>query len=187
MADSSHDKAPVISVYGSSATHEHEEGYRQAQRLGASLAAAGACVACGGYAGIMEAVSRGAAEAGGHVIGYTLDKKLLPGRSANRYLSEERPCAGLHERLRHLIHDSDALVALNGGIGTIAEVFLAWNEIYLGLIEPRPLIVVGPCWSEALDSLVALMELTSAHERVLTRCEGVSDTMAELRTRGVLK
>ncbi|HWP85233.1 MAG TPA: hypothetical protein VNN17_08585, partial [Terriglobia bacterium] len=58
----------IISAFGSSQTAEGTPGYQLARELGGALARAGFGVACGGYGGSMEAVSRGAAEAGGHVI-----------------------------------------------------------------------------------------------------------------------
>ncbi len=152
--------------------------------LGRLLAEAGATVACGGYAGTMEAVSRGASDCDGRVIGYTLDG--MAGRRANRYLSEERRCTTLYQRLESLIHGSDALVAVGGGIGTLVEVFLAWNEIYLGLIDPRPLIVVGPEWAGALDALASVMEIGPHHDHLVTTCAGVEDVVSELRSQGVL-
>jgi len=57
--------APRIAVYGSSLVSERDPGYRLAYDLGAELARQGATVVTGGYGGVMEAASRGAAEAAG--------------------------------------------------------------------------------------------------------------------------
>ena len=61
----------IVSVFGGSAPKPGSPAYEEAQRCGALLAQAGWTVATGGYRGVMEAVSRGAHEAGGHVIGVT--------------------------------------------------------------------------------------------------------------------
>jgi len=61
----------VISVFGSSRREENSIHYREAYELGSALARAGHAVLTGGYGGSMAAVSRGAAEAGGRVIGVT--------------------------------------------------------------------------------------------------------------------
>src|SRR5262245_43461740 len=53
----------LIAVYGSSTVREGQPAYRTAYDLGQALARAGADVMTGGYGGIMEACSRGAAEA----------------------------------------------------------------------------------------------------------------------------
>ena len=63
-----------VTVFGGSKPHAGSQAYAQAQRLGELLALAGCTVLTGGYIGAMEAVSRGAAEAGGHVIGITCDE-----------------------------------------------------------------------------------------------------------------
>lgn len=63
--------APIISVFGSHSPQAGSEPYRQAQELGRRLTRAGFVVATGGYEGTMAAVSQGASEAGGHIIGVT--------------------------------------------------------------------------------------------------------------------
>ena len=61
----------VVTIFGGSEPHAGEPAYEEARRLGELLAAAGFTVLTGGYIGTMEAVSRGANETGGHVIGIT--------------------------------------------------------------------------------------------------------------------
>jgi len=72
-----------VTVFGGS--RPDEAGYQQALQLGRLLGQAGYAVLTGGYIGTMEAVSRGAAEAGGHVIGVTCEdieqwRKVNPNR-----------------------------------------------------------------------------------------------------------
>ncbi len=64
----------VIAVFGSSAPQPGSAAYEEARQIGRLLAEAGCAVATGGYCGTMAAVSQGAAEAGGHVIGVTCDQ-----------------------------------------------------------------------------------------------------------------
>ena len=73
--------SPLISVIGGSNCTPEEA--QTAEAVGRELARCGATVVCGGLTGVMEAVCRGAREAGGHTIG------LLPGddpRAANPYV-----------------------------------------------------------------------------------------------------
>ena len=79
---------PAIAVFGSSQTPPGTEEWDQAVLTGSRLAQAGFGVVTGGYGGTMEAASKGAAEAGGHVIGVTSPSQF-PGRlGANRYVKE---------------------------------------------------------------------------------------------------
>ena len=60
-----------ITVFGGSKCTPETEEYKEALKLGRLLVEAGFDVCSGGYAGVMEAISRGAHEAGGHVTGMT--------------------------------------------------------------------------------------------------------------------
>jgi uncharacterized protein (TIGR00725 family) len=64
-------ETPYIAVIGTSRASEQEEA--TAELVGTELARAGALVICGGGAGVMAAASRGAARAGGTVIGILPD------------------------------------------------------------------------------------------------------------------
>ena len=80
---------PIVAVFGSSTSQPGDADYEDAVRLGHGLASAGYAVTNGGYAGLMEAVSRGAAEANGSIIGVTVPS-LFPNRSgANGYVTNE--------------------------------------------------------------------------------------------------
>ena len=36
-------------------------------------------------------------------------------------------------------------------MGTVAEISLVWNKLQTGVIEPRPLILLGECWREVVE------------------------------------
>ena len=141
-----------VTVFGGSRPRPGEPDYEQAQRLGALLGKAGYTVQTGGYIGSMEAVSRGAAESGGRVIGMTCDEieHWRPVR-ANAWVQEERRFATLKERLNGLIEENDAALALPGGPGTLTEIMLMWNLLLIGALPPRPLILIGPGWQETFQ------------------------------------
>lgn len=141
-----------ITVFGGSEISPESAPYHEAYELGKLLALAGHTVLTGGYMGSMEGVSRGAHEAGGHVIGVTCaDIEAWRGIQPNQWVIEERRCLTLRERLNALIDGCEAAVALSGGPGTLAEITLTWN---LMLIDPnliKPLILVGPGWRGVFD------------------------------------
>src|SRR5260221_14530613 len=78
----------IVTIFGGSKCREGDPEYGQALRVGALLADSGFTICTGGYAGVMEAASRGAHERGGRVIGITMNQfKAEP----NRYLTEKMP------------------------------------------------------------------------------------------------
>ncbi|MBI5296725.1 MAG: LOG family protein [Chloroflexi bacterium] len=143
-----------ITVFGGSQPREGDAAYLEAQTLGRLLAERGHAVLTGGYIGTMEAVSRGASEAGGHVIGVTCEdiedwRKV----SANQWVKEERRKKTLLERLQVLIEDCDAALALPGGPGTLTEISLMWNLMIIQALHRRPLILVGDGWQSVFDQV----------------------------------
>jgi uncharacterized protein (TIGR00725 family) len=98
-----------VSVFGGSQPKEDSTAYAEARELGKLLAERGHTVLTGGYIGVMEAVSRGAHEAGGHVIGVTCeDIEVWRPIKANSWVKEEIRKKTLVERLHTLIHECDA-------------------------------------------------------------------------------
>ena len=138
----------LIAVYGSSTISQDSEEARRAFDVGRRLAARGAEVMNGGYGGVMEAVSRGARVAGGKVIGVTV--KTFLDRKCNPHLSVEHAVPDLLERLRVLTTQPDGFLALPGGIGTAAEIFLVWNLLWMKLRPAAPLVVLGAGFRELL-------------------------------------
>ena len=145
------ESAPRIAVYGSSTVREDEEAYRLARELGGALARRGAIVVTGGYGGVMEAASRGAADAAGHVVGVTVESSSGRG-SGNRWVAERVHAPDLIERLRVLVTTTGARVVVEPSLGTLTELFLAWTLASTGAIEPASLILLGPSWPAYLEA-----------------------------------
>jgi uncharacterized protein (TIGR00730 family) len=136
-----------VSVFGGSQPQPASSTYKEAYELGNLLAQAGHTVLTGGYIGTMEAVSRGAAETGGHVIGVTCaDIESWRAVKPNAWVQEERRFATMQERLNELVKACDAAVALPGGPGTLTEIALTWNLMIVRSIQPKPLILIGTGW-----------------------------------------
>ena len=164
-----------VTVFGSARVGPDTDEFRDARRLGQLLAERGDMIVSGGYGGIMEAVSQGAHEAGGQVVGVTVAPWI--GRlEPNRFLSEEQSARTLFERLEALIA-SDALVALPGGAGTLGEVALAWNLRQMELMAPKPIVLVGDRWRKLVEAFrdqliidehdVELLEIVNSVEGVV--------------------
>jgi uncharacterized protein (TIGR00730 family) len=141
---------PVVAVFGSSTVREGEPAWARALALGTALAHAGADVMTGGYSGVMEAASRGAHEAGGHVIGVTVE--LFERRGpVNAYVRERVHTGDLFERLRTLMERADAFVVAEGNLGTLNELWLAWTLVATGGRRHAPVVLYGEHWGEWLE------------------------------------
>lgn len=153
----------TIAVFGSSAITPDTPPYRQGVELGRLLATRGFTVATGGYGGAMEAVSRGAAEAGGHVIGVTA-AAVFPDRPGhNAWVTAEIQARSISDRIHRLIDLADGYVALPGSLGTFTELMVAWNDRYIAPAanaRQKPLVVVGDSWVRLVAAVSAGLGLT---------------------------
>lgn len=172
-----------VSVFGSSQPKPNEAEYQDGLRLGRLLALSGYTVLTGGYIGTMEAVSRGAAEAGGHVIGVTCDEieRWRP-VAPNAWIHEEWRHPTMRQRLFALIEGCDAAVALPGGIGTLAEVAVMWSHLQTGAISRRPLILIGTGWQQTIHTFIAVFSSHIPHQyrQLVTLVQDVESAVSHL-------
>jgi hypothetical protein len=169
-----------ITVFCSSSPRPGDLAYEEGIRLGRLIALSGHSVLTGGYIGLMEAVSRGAAETGGKVVGLTCDEiESWRKVAANSWVQEERRYPTQRERLYALIVSCDAALALPGGIGTLAEVAEMWSHLQTGAIAPRPLVLIGPGWRSVFHSLFdAFSEhIQEDYRRLLTFAPTIEDAL----------
>lgn len=111
-----------VAVIGAGGATEGSEAWRLAEEVGRRLAEAGVTVVCGGRGGVMAAVSRGVANAGGVVIG------VLPGSD----LKDANPdCTHLvatgmgHARNLAVVGSGEVVIAVGGEWGTLSEIGFA--------------------------------------------------------------
>ncbi|MBL8064182.1 MAG: LOG family protein [Anaerolineales bacterium] len=169
-----------VTVFGGAQPKEGTSAYEEARELGTLLAQRGHVVLNGGYMGTMEAVSRGAHEAGGHVIGVTcIDIEEWRKSKPNPWVKEERRKKTLMDRLTALVEGCDAAIALPGGAGTLTEVSLMWNLMIVESLPRRPLILIGRGWQSTFDQFFGEFEsYMPIHQRDLLYFAGdVKDAM----------
>jgi uncharacterized protein (TIGR00725 family) len=113
-----------VSVIGSGGCGEETEAWRLAEEVGRLLAEAGVTVVCGGGGGVMEAAARGAAGAGGAVIG------VLPWVSvddANPFCTHVVATGIGQARNLAVVASGEAAIAVSGEWGTLSEIAHARN------------------------------------------------------------
>lgn len=138
----------VVTVFGSSRPRPGDPHYEEAQALGAALAAKGLVVCSGGYSGVMEAVSRGAKEAGGRTLAVTAE--FFRGR-ANSWVDEEIRVRTWQDRLFELVKRGRGYVACPGGTGTLVELAVVWEMLNKGAMSRKPLAVLGEFWQPVIE------------------------------------
>jgi hypothetical protein len=115
----------VSVIGGSSASNEVDTLARDTGRL---LAQRGHTVVCGGLGGVMRAACRGAKEADGTTIGVLPTDRRA---DANEYVDVAVATGLGHARNALVVMNGDAVVAIDGGGGTL-------SEVGFGLVYDRP-------------------------------------------------
>jgi uncharacterized protein (TIGR00725 family) len=159
-----------VSVIGTGRCGPESEAARLAVEVGRLLGEAGVTVVCGGGKGVMAAVARGAAEAGGEVIG------ILPGND----LAEANPhCTHViatdigHARNLAVVSSGEAVIAIGGEWGTLSEIGLARA---LG----RPVVALRSWTLDGQDGMKGAPGVVQAE----TPAEAVTQALATSRRRG---
>lgn len=142
------------------------------------LAGAGWDGLTGGHQGMMAAFSQGIRQGGGHVRGVTLERFPTP---PGNHLNEEVRAHDFFQRMQTLIEDTDAYIALPGGLGTLAELAMSWDLLAIGVLEPRPLILYGDSWPPLLESVreQCVMSVDDAFG-IVTCCHTADEVLAAL-------
>ncbi|MGB3441600.1 MAG: LOG family protein [Actinophytocola sp.] len=129
---------PAASFFGGVVPASEEEE-RLAYGIGAALGKAGVVLRHGGYNGLMEEAARGVATAGGQVFAVTL--KNVEWGKFNPHVTAAIHLPTMGERLHRFLDDTDLVVAMGGGVGTLHELTAAiW---YAGNIRPVPVWLAG--------------------------------------------
>lgn len=111
-----------VAVIGAGGCGEGSEAWRLAEAVGRLLAGEGVAVVCGGLGGVMEAVARGAAEAGGTAIGIVPSERTA---EANPHCTHVVATGIGHGRNLAVVASGEAVIAIGGEWGTLSEIGFA--------------------------------------------------------------
>ncbi|MFZ2146189.1 MAG: LOG family protein [Sedimentisphaerales bacterium] len=140
----------IITIFGTGRARAGNETCQLAYEVGRLLAQAGFTIANGGYGGTMSAAAKGAAEAGGEVIGVTCS--AFKNSKANKYITREIVTGSLDERLDTLIKLGQCYIVLPGGTGTLLELAKVWELKNKGFLKTdKPIILLGGFWKPLVD------------------------------------
>ena len=108
-----------VAVIGAGGAEERSEIWTLAEEVGRRLGEAGVTVVCGGRSGVMAAVARGAASAGGDVIGVL--PWTEPGE-ANPDCTHVVATGVGHARNLAVVGSGEVVIAIGGEWGTLSEI-----------------------------------------------------------------
>ena len=144
-----------ICVFCSANQQIDPEFFTMTEELGKWAATGGHSIVFGGVnQGLMECVAKSAKEAGGRTIGVVPMKVEETGRTSD-YVDVEIPCDNLTDRKQLMMDQSDAFIALPGGLGTLDEVFTVAASATIGY-HHKPVILYNMkgFWNQ----LIALLD-----------------------------
>jgi uncharacterized protein (TIGR00730 family) len=143
---------PAIACFGSARTKPDDPVYAIAEEVGRKLSAAGFAVITGGGPGTMEAVNKGASEAGGTSVGLGIE---LPFESGlNQWVDVGINFRYFFARKTMFVKYSQGFVVLPGGLGTLDELFEALTLVQTQKVTSFPLVLLGiDYWHGMIDWL----------------------------------
>lgn len=129
-----------IAIFCSANADIDPDYFRLTEELGRWAGENGHKIVFGGCnMGLMECVARAAHEAGGRTVG-VVPMIIERGGKTSQYLDVTIPCDNLSDRKDIILAQSDILVALPGGVGTLDEIFTVVASATIGYHD-KPVIL----------------------------------------------
>jgi uncharacterized protein (TIGR00730 family) len=142
-----------VCIFGSARISEGDPAYRLVEELSGMIAEEGLDVVTGGGPGLMEAANKGhkkgRVDVDTHSIG--LNIKLPKEQGPNAHLDIKKEFSRFSERLDNFMLLSNVVVVAPGGVGTLLELFYAWQLVQVEHICNIPIILLGDMWTELID------------------------------------
>ncbi|MFZ0216449.1 MAG: TIGR00730 family Rossman fold protein [Candidatus Dormiibacterota bacterium] len=131
----------AVSCFGSARLGAGDPIYAHAREIGGALARRGVAVITGGGPGVMEAINRGAQEAGGLSVGCNIE--MPHEQSLNDYVDVGIEFRYFFVRKMVFVKYARGFIILPGGLGTLDELFEALTLAQTGKIEQFPIVLFG--------------------------------------------
>jgi hypothetical protein len=138
----------AVTVFGSARTARDHPEYEQGRELGAALAKAGYAVITGGGPGTMEAVNRGASEAGGMSVGLGIELPFEQG--LNPWVDLGVNFRYFFVRKTMFMKYAQAIICLPGGFGTLDELFESLTLVQTKKVTKFPVVLFGKSYWQGL-------------------------------------
>jgi uncharacterized protein (TIGR00730 family) len=174
-----------ICVYAASSARVAPEFHAAARALGEALAMAHCSVVYGGGSqGLMGSLADGALAAGGEVIGI-LPRFMADLEWGHPGLTKLELVEDMRERKHKLLTDSDAVIALPGGCGTLEELFEAITLKRLGIyFNPILLLNIRGFYAPLqgfMESVIAERFMNPEHAAMWSLVDSVDDVLPTIK------
>ncbi|MCY4054878.1 MAG: TIGR00730 family Rossman fold protein [Cyanobacteria bacterium MAG CAR4_bin_6] len=177
-----------VGVVGSARAPEDSAVYQQAVDLSRQLAASGFEVITGAGDGVMEAANRGAGRDNSYGLNIHLPFEFAP----NPYIDPGNKLVFFRyffTRKHFLVRESDALVAMPGGVGTLDELFEVLTLIQTAKTVPVPVVLLAPAgddyWQRWKRYMVKSVEergmVSPADAQIYDRVDSVQEAVGVIR------
>ncbi len=160
-------RIPQVAIIGSS--QADAQMLKVAEQAGAVVAKLGAALVTGGRDGVMQAASKGCAEAGGTVIGVTPHDTM---DEVNPYVHHHIPTAMGWARNCITGIAGDVVLVIGGMAGTMCEIAYAW-------MYGRPIIAMSCC--EGWSKRIAGQAVDPRRDDVVVECKSIDELEAVLK------
>jgi uncharacterized protein (TIGR00730 family) len=135
-----------VCIFGSARIKPETQSYGDVVRLAEMLAGEGIDILTGGGPGLMEAANMGAlagrekkkSRSRSFGLSIELDFEPIP----NSHLDVKRHHHKFSSRLDDFMRLSHSIVVTPGGIGTLLELYFAWQLIQVRHLTPRPIVLL---------------------------------------------
>ncbi len=179
----------AVSGFGGVLLGPKTSAYREAYKLGFFLAdELGYSVATGGGPGIMEALNKGAHDAGGDSLGICIKLPQFNRRELqNKYLTDSVSCKYFFTRKFFLSAIGEINLFFPGGFGTMDEYYEIATLVQTGKVAPPPPIILvdddGGFWKKRLknDADLMLRQYHTIGEEDLMMLHRVEGSMGAIR------
>ncbi len=145
-------EAPLVSVFGSARFGPGHAAYALGEELGRKLVEAGFGVVTGGGPGVMEAVNKGAFEAGGVSVGLNIE--LPHEQRPNPYQTHSLQFRYFFVRKVMFVRYAVGFVVLPGGFGTLDELTEVLVLLQTGKVHPFPLFAMDRTYWRGLEAWI---------------------------------
>ena len=191
-----------ISIFGSRSPQPGSEAYEIAREAAKLFASRGFRVVNGGYSGIMEATSQGAAEGGtsrdqtkgtsasklgeagfSRVVQGVLSPSVFPQERyplGNDFLTHLMIARDIHQRTHCLARASKYFLIFGGTIGTITELMAVWFESALRPLcggKPHRIFLWRPYWEKPLLDFTAATRVYSEDVALLEFVDSAEEAL----------